>query len=52
MLSTTNAKSKVEKSNDMRCRCGHCDEEHEIGDPTINIGDEGRQLIDDISQAL
>ena len=32
----------------MKYRCGHCDEEHEIGDLTINIGDEGDKLIDDI----
>jgi hypothetical protein len=36
----------------MKYRCGHCDEYHDIGDLTINIGDEGHKLIDDIGKAV
>jgi hypothetical protein len=36
----------------MKYKCGHCDEYHEIGDLTINIGDEGYKLIDDIDTAV
>ena len=36
----------------MKYRCDHCDEYHEIGDLTINIGDEGHKLIDDIDTAV
>jgi hypothetical protein len=36
----------------MKYRCDHCDEYHDIGDLTINIGDEGHKLIDDISKAV
>jgi hypothetical protein len=36
----------------MKYRCGHCDEYHEIGDLTINIGDEGHKVIDDIGNAV
>ena len=36
----------------MKYRCGHCDEEHEISDLTINIGDEGHKVIDDIGKAV
>ena len=36
----------------MKYRCDHCDEYHEIGDLTINIGDEGHKVIDDINQAV
>jgi hypothetical protein len=32
----------------MKYRCGSCDEYHDIDDLTINIGDEGHKLIDDI----
>jgi hypothetical protein len=32
----------------MKYRCGNCDEDHDICDLTINIGDEGHKLIDDI----
>jgi hypothetical protein len=31
----------ISTSNNMKFRCDHCDEYHEIGDLTINIGDEG-----------
>jgi hypothetical protein len=30
----------------------HCDEYHDIADLTINIGDEGHKLIDDIVKAV
>ena len=40
------------RSNNMKYRCDHCDEYHEIGDLTINIGDEGHKLIDDIGKAV
>jgi hypothetical protein len=36
----------------MKYRCGHCDEDHEISDLTIDIGDEGHQVIDDIGKAV
>jgi hypothetical protein len=36
----------------MKYKYGHCDEYHDIGDLTINIGDEGHKLIDDIGEAV
>ena len=36
----------------MTYRCDHCDEYHDIADLTINIGDEGQQVIDDIGKAV
>jgi hypothetical protein len=36
----------------MKYRCGHCDEYHDISDLTINIGDEGHKVIDDIGKAV
>jgi hypothetical protein len=36
----------------MKYRCSHCDEYHEIGDLTINIGDEGHKVIHDIDTAV
>jgi hypothetical protein len=36
----------------MKYRCGHCDESHDIGDLTINIGEEGHKVIDDITKAV
>ena len=36
----------------MKYRCGRCDEYHDIRDLTINIGDEGHQVIDDINKAV
>jgi hypothetical protein len=36
----------------MKYRCDHCDEYHDIDDLTINIGDEGHQLIDDINEVV
>jgi hypothetical protein len=36
----------------MKYRCGHCDEDHDICDLTINIGDEGHKLIDDIDTVV
>jgi hypothetical protein len=36
----------------MKYRCDHCDEYHDIGDLTINIGDEGHNVIDDIGKAV
>jgi hypothetical protein len=36
----------------MTYRCDHCNEYHDIGDLTINIGDEGHKVIDDITQAV
>ena len=36
----------------MKYRCDHCDEYHDTGDLTINIGDEGYQVIDDIGKAV
>ena len=36
----------------MNFRCDHCDEDHDISDLTINTGDEGHQVIDDIDKAI
>ena len=36
----------------MKYRCSHCDEYHDINDLTINIGDEGHQVVDDICKAV
>ena len=36
----------------MKYRCDHCDEYHDAGDLTINIGDEGHKVIDDIVKAV
>jgi hypothetical protein len=36
----------------MKYRCDHCDEYHDIGDFTIDIGDEGHKVIDDIDKAV
>ncbi|MFL6349629.1 MAG: hypothetical protein ACJ72X_15210 [Nitrososphaeraceae archaeon] len=36
----------------MNYRCDHCDEYHDTGDLTINIGDEGHKVIDDIVKAV
>ena len=36
----------------MKYRCDHCNEYHDTGDLTINIGDEGHQVIDDIGKAV
>ena len=36
----------------MKFRCGHCNEDHDVSDLTINIGDEGHKVIDDIDTAL
>ncbi len=36
----------------MKYRCDNCDEYHDIGDLTINIGEEGHKLIDDIGNAV
>jgi hypothetical protein len=36
----------------MKYRCDNCDEYHDIGDLTINIGDEGHKLIEDIGNAV
>ena len=36
----------------MKYRCDHCDEYHDTSDLTINIGDEGHQVIDDIGKAV
>ena len=36
----------------MKYRCGHCDEDHDINDLTINIGDEGHKVIDNIGKAV
>src|SRR3954454_16895690 len=36
----------------MKYRCDHCDEYHDTGDLTINIGDEGHKVIDDITKAV
>jgi hypothetical protein len=36
----------------MKYRCGHCDEDHDICDLTINMGDEGYKTIDDIDKAV
>jgi hypothetical protein len=45
MVSNTNI-------NNMKYRCDHCDEYHDIGDLTIDIGDEGHKLIDDMTNAV
>jgi hypothetical protein len=39
-----------DKSNNMTYRCDHCNEYHDTSDLTINIGDEGHQVIDDIGK--
>lgn len=36
----------------MKYRCDKCDEYHDIGDFTINIGEEGHKVIDDIDNAV
>jgi hypothetical protein len=36
----------------MKYRCDHCNEYHDIGDLTINIGDEGHKVMDDINEAV
>ena len=36
----------------MKYRCDHCGEYHDAGDLTINIGDEGHKVIDDINEAV
>jgi hypothetical protein len=36
----------------MKYRCDHCDEYHDTSDLTINIGDEGYKVIDDIDKAV
>ena len=36
----------------MKFRCGDCDEYHDICDLTINIGDEGHKVIDEIDTAV
>jgi hypothetical protein len=36
----------------MKFRCGDCDEYHDTGDLTIDIGDEGHKVIDDIVKAV
>src|SRR5919198_5785115 len=36
----------------MNYRCDECGEDHDIGDLTINIGDEGYKVIDDIGKAV
>jgi transcription antitermination factor NusA-like protein len=36
----------------MKYRCGHCDEDHDISDLTINIGDEGHKVRDDLDTAV
>ena len=36
----------------MNYRCDHCDEYHDTGDLTIDIGDEGHKVIDDIGKAV
>jgi hypothetical protein len=36
----------------MKYRCGHCDEDHDTSDLTINIDDEGHRVIDDITKAV
>ena len=41
----------VSTSNNMKYKCEHCDEDHDINDLTINIGDEGHQVVDDICKA-
>jgi hypothetical protein len=39
-------------SNNMKYRCDHCDKDHDIADLTINIGDGGHKVIDDITKAV
>jgi hypothetical protein len=36
----------------MKYRCDQCDEDHDIGDLTINIGDEGHKVIEGIDEAV
>jgi hypothetical protein len=36
----------------MTYRYDHCNEYHDTGDLTINIGEEGHQIIDDIVKAV
>jgi hypothetical protein len=36
----------------MKYRCDHCNEYHDTGDLTINIGEEGHKVIDDIGKAV
>ena len=36
----------------MKYRCDDCDEYHDISDLTINIGDEGHKVVDDINEAV
>ena len=36
----------------MKYRCDDCGEYHDTGDLTINIGDEGHKVIDDIGKAV
>jgi hypothetical protein len=36
----------------MKYRCDHCDEYHDTSDLTINIGDEGHKVIDDLAKAV
>jgi hypothetical protein len=36
----------------MKYRRDYCDEYHDTGDLTINIGDEGYKVIDDIGKAV
>jgi hypothetical protein len=36
----------------MKYRCDDCGEYHDTGDLTINIGDEGYKVIDDIGKAV
>jgi hypothetical protein len=36
----------------MKYRCDHCNEYHDTSDLTINIGDEGHKVIDDIGKAV
>jgi len=38
--------------DNMKYRCDKCDEYHDIGDFTINIGEEGHKVIDDIDDAI
>jgi hypothetical protein len=36
----------------MKYKCSHCNEDHDVCDITINIGDEGNRVIDDIDTAV
>jgi len=36
----------------MKYRCDDCNEYHDTSDLTINIGDEGHKVIDDINEAV